>query len=118
MISDRSVYPGEIAASGSPLVSIVDISQLVARTNVPVKEATAISVGRPARITGPDGDLAGKVTVVSPAVNPNTTTVEVWVQVPNPGRKAEAGRNRPRLHHRRDHPEHHRCSRRGSSQFR
>lgn len=91
VISDRSVYPGEIAASGSPLVSIVDISQVVARTNVPVKEATAIRVGRPARITGPDGDLAGKVTVVSPAVNPNTTTVEVWVQVPNPGEKLKPG---------------------------
>jgi multidrug efflux pump subunit AcrA (membrane-fusion protein) len=91
VISDRSIYPGEIAASGAPLVSIVDISQLVARTNVPVKEATAISVGRPARIAGPDGDLAGKVTVVSPAVNPNTTTVEVWVQVPNPGEKLKPG---------------------------
>ena len=91
VISDRSIYPGEIAASGSPLVSIVDISQLVARTNVPVKDATAISVGRPARIAGPDGDLAGKVTVVSPAVDPNTTTVEVWVQVPNPGEKLKPG---------------------------
>ena len=91
VISDRSIYPGEIAASGSPLVSIVDISQLVARTNVPVKDATAISVGRPARITGPDGDLAGKVTVVSPAVDPNTTTIEVWVQVPNPGEKLKPG---------------------------
>jgi HlyD family secretion protein len=91
VISDRSIYPGEIAASGSPLVSIVDISQLVARTNVPVKDATAIRIGRPARITGPDGDLAGKVTVVSPAVDPNTTTLEVWVQVPNPGEKLKPG---------------------------
>jgi RND family efflux transporter MFP subunit len=91
VISDRSIYPGEIAASGSPLVSIVDISQLVARTNVPVKDATAIRVGRPARITGPDGDLGGKVTVVSPAVDPNTTTLEVWVQVPNPGEKLKPG---------------------------
>ncbi len=91
VISDRSIYPGEIAASGSPLVSIVDISQVVARTNVPVKEATAIAVGRPARITGPDGDLAGKVTVVSPSVDPNTTTVEVWVQIPNPGEKLKPG---------------------------
>ncbi len=91
VIADRSIYPGEIAASGAPLVSIVDISQLVARTNVPVKEATAITVGRPARITGPEGDLAGKVTVVSPSVDPNTTTVEVWVQIPNPGEKLKPG---------------------------
>ena len=91
VIADRSIYPGEIAASGTPLVSIVDISQVVARTNVPVKEATAIAVGRPARITGPDGDLAGKVTVVSPSVDTNTTTVEVWVQIPNPGEKLKPG---------------------------
>lgn len=91
VIADRSIYPGEIAASGTPLVTIVDISQVVARTNVPVKEAAAIGVGRPARITGPEGDLAGKVTVVSPAVNPNTTTVEVWVQIPNPGEKLKPG---------------------------
>src|SRR6202030_3757172 len=60
-------------------------------TNVPVKDATAISVGRPARITGPDGVLAGKVTVVSPAVDPSTTTVEVWVQIANPGERLKPG---------------------------
>ena len=91
VVADRSVYPGEMPASGTPLVSIVDISQVVARANIPVKEASAIKVGRPATITGPDGDIAGKVMVVSPAVNPNTTTVEVWVQAPNPGEKLKPG---------------------------
>ena len=60
VVADRPVYPGEMPASGTPLVSIVDISQVVARANVPVKEAASIKVGRPARITGPDGDLAGQ----------------------------------------------------------
>jgi HlyD family secretion protein len=91
VIADRSVYPGEIAAAGTPLVSIVDISQVVARANVPVKEAAYITVGRPARITGPEGDLAGKVTVVSPSVDANSTTVEVWVQTANPGEKLKPG---------------------------
>jgi len=91
VVADRLVYPGEMPASGSPLVSIVDISQVVARANVPVKEATSIRVGRPARIAGPDGDLAGKVTVVSPSVDSSTTTVEVWVQVPNPGERLKPG---------------------------
>jgi len=91
VIADRSVYPGEIAASGTPLATIVDISQVVARANIPVKEAAVIKVGRPARVSGPEGDLAGKVTVVSPAVDPNTTTVEVWVQIPNPGEKLKPG---------------------------
>ncbi|HEY4359664.1 MAG TPA: efflux RND transporter periplasmic adaptor subunit [Bryobacteraceae bacterium] len=91
VVADRSVYPGEMAASGSALVSIVDISQVRAVANVPVKEAEYIKVGRPARIAGPEGDIAGKVTVVSPQVNPATTTVEVWVTAPNPGEKLKPG---------------------------
>jgi HlyD family secretion protein len=91
VVADRSVYAGEMPASGTPIISIVDISQVVARANIPVKDATMIRVGRPARITVPDGDLAGKVTVVSPSVDPNTTTVEVWVQVANPGEKLKPG---------------------------
>jgi multidrug efflux pump subunit AcrA (membrane-fusion protein) len=91
VVSDRPVYPGEMPASGTPLLSIVDISRVVARANVPVKDASVIQVGRPATITGPDGDIAGKVTVVSPAVDPNTTTVEVWVEAPNEGEKLKPG---------------------------
>jgi HlyD family secretion protein len=91
VVADRSVYPGEMPPSGAPILSIVDISQVVARANVPVKEAASISIGRPARISGPEGDLAGKVTVVSPSVDPSTTTVEVWVQVPNPGERLRPG---------------------------
>lgn len=91
VVSDRMVYPGEMAASGAPLVSIVDISQVVARANVPVKDASYIKVGRPARISGPEGDIPGTVTVVSPAVDPATTTVQVWVKADNPGEKLKPG---------------------------
>lgn len=91
IVADRPVYPGEMPASGTPLMTIVDISSVVARANVPVKDASIIGVGRPATITGPEGDVAGKVVVVSPAVDPNTTTVEVWVQAPNPGEKMKPG---------------------------
>jgi HlyD family secretion protein len=33
----------------------------------------------------------GKVTVVSPAVDPQSTTVEIWVQAPNPGERLRPG---------------------------
>ena len=91
VVSDRPVYPGEMPASGTPILSIVDISQIVARANIPVKDAAAIRIGRPAILAGPDGDIAGKVTVVSPAVDPQTTTVEVWVQAANPGERLKPG---------------------------
>ncbi len=91
VISDRPLYVGEMASAGSALFSVVDISQVVARANVPVHEASDITVGRPANIIGPGAQLNGKVTVVSPAVDPNTTTVEIWVQAPNPGEKLKPG---------------------------
>jgi multidrug efflux pump subunit AcrA (membrane-fusion protein) len=91
IVADRPVYPGEMPASGTPLISIIDISSVVARANVPVREAASVQVGRPATITGAGGDVLGKVTVVSPAVDPNTTTVEVWVEAPNPGEKLKPG---------------------------
>ena len=56
-----------------------------------MKEAPSIKVGRPARITGPDGDIPGKVTVVSPAVDPTTTTVRGLGAGPNPGEKLKPG---------------------------
>ncbi len=91
VVSDRPIYPGETATAGMPLMSIIDISQLRAIANVPVKEAQSIRVGRPARVAGPDGDIPGKVTVVSPATDPNATTVEVWVQIANPGERLKPG---------------------------
>ncbi len=91
VVSDRAVYPGDTAAQGMPIVSIIDISKVVARANVPVKDAAPVQVGRPATITGPEGVLSGKVVVVSPSVDPSTTTVEVWVQADNPGEKMKPG---------------------------
>lgn len=91
VISDRPLNVGELASTGSPLISIVDISRVVARANVPVRDATAIRLGRPARISAPGGEATGKVIVVSPAVDPNTTTVEVWVEAVNAGERLKPG---------------------------
>ena len=91
VVSDRPVNVGEMATSGSALLSIVDLSRVVARASIPVGEAAVLAVGRPATITGAGAELKGKVTVVSPAVDPNTTTVQVWVEAPNPGERLKLG---------------------------
>jgi RND family efflux transporter MFP subunit len=64
----------------------MDLSQVVARAHVAQLEAASLKVGDPATISIPGqlGQVKGKVTLVSPAVDPNSTTVEVWVQAPNP----------------------------------
>ena len=66
---------------------------MIARANVPVQEAAAITTGKSATISGPGGKLEGKVIVVSPTVDPSTTTVQVWVRARNPKERLKPGVN-------------------------
>lgn len=91
VVTDRPIYPGEMATAGSPLMTIMDVSSIIARANVAVDQAVYVKVGDAATITTPAGDAQGRVTVVSPAVDPNTTTVEIWVQAANPDEKMKPG---------------------------
>ena len=91
IVSDRPFNIGEIASAGSPLVSIVDISRVVARVNVPVEAATAVKVGKAAELSAAGVVLKGKVTVVSPAVDPSATTIQIWVEAVNPEETLKLG---------------------------
>jgi HlyD family secretion protein len=86
VVADRPLYPGEMAAAGTPLLTVMDISQVIARAHIPQPEAALLKVGDKATITAPgeDDPVEGKITVVSPALDPNSTTVEVWIQAKNP----------------------------------
>lgn len=92
VVTDRSLYPGEMAAAGTPLLTVMDTNSVVARAHIPQEQAALLKLGGKATITvpGEDDSIEGKVTVVSPALDPNSTTVEVWVQAKNP-----QGRLRP-----------------------
>jgi HlyD family secretion protein len=86
IVTDRPYYPGETPAAGSPVITVMDTSQIVARAHIAQLEAASLKVGDPATIAVPGqlGNVKGKVALVSPAVDANSTTVEVWVQAPNP----------------------------------
>lgn len=90
IVADRSIFQGEIAA-GTPMMTIVEISQVIAKANFSVTDVADVKVGMPATISFNGEDTPGKVTVVSPAVDPNTTTVQVWVQASNPGERLKPG---------------------------
>ncbi|MGD0497595.1 MAG: efflux RND transporter periplasmic adaptor subunit [Bryobacteraceae bacterium] len=92
-IADRPLYAGEMATPGTPLLTVMDTSRVVARVNVPLASAAPVQVGQPATITLTDTGEAvqGKVTVVSPATDPNSTTAQIWVQVENPGGRLKPG---------------------------
>jgi HlyD family secretion protein len=93
VVTDRPLYIGDMATAGSPLITVMDISQVIARVHVAQPQAALLRVGNAASISmaGISGEFPGKVTIVSPALDPNSTTVEVWVQAPNLGEKLKPG---------------------------
>jgi multidrug efflux pump subunit AcrA (membrane-fusion protein) len=93
VVADRPVYEGEMAAAGTPLLTVMDISKVVARVNIPQNRIAGIKAGQPAEVSPSDGGdmVEGKVTVVSPATDPASTTAQVWVECNNPGEKLKPG---------------------------
>jgi multidrug efflux pump subunit AcrA (membrane-fusion protein) len=95
VVTDRPVYPGEMANTGMPLVTVMDVSAVVARINMAQDQAKDVRAGDEATLTPSDGSepVPGKVTIVSPAADPNSTTVQVWVQADNPDERLRAGQS-------------------------
>jgi RND family efflux transporter MFP subunit len=92
VVTDRPTYPGETPAPGTPLLTVMDTSLVTARAHIPQSEAAALKTGDAATINAPgDVHVSGKVTVVSPALDPNSTTVEVWVEAANPDGRLRPG---------------------------
>ena len=93
VITDRPLYPGEMATAGSPLLTVMDVSSVIAKAHIPQSEASVLKVGDTGTMKAPgiEEPIEGKVTVVSPALDPNSTTVEVWLEAKNPKRALKPG---------------------------
>ena len=93
VVTDRPLYAGETPPSGGPVITVMDLSQVIARAHVSQEDARELKVGNAANILPADGSaqVPGKVTLISPALDPTSTTVEVWIQAPNPGQRLKPG---------------------------
>jgi RND family efflux transporter MFP subunit len=93
VITDRPLYPGEMATAGTPLLTVMDTSAVIAKAHIPQADAALLKVGDKGTITVPgvDDPIEGKVTVVSAALDPNSTTVEIWVEAKNPKSQLQPG---------------------------
>ena len=93
VVTDRPLFAGEIAAAGQPLLTVMEVSSLLAKTHLSQERAQRMHVGDEAEVSaaGVDEPYKGKVTLISPALDPGSTTVEVWVKVPNRGGELKAG---------------------------
>ncbi|HUK47378.1 MAG TPA: efflux RND transporter periplasmic adaptor subunit [Terriglobales bacterium] len=93
VVTDRPFFAGDTPPAGAPILTVMDLSKVVARAYLTAAQATQLRVGDPASLLAGNADtkIEGKVTVVSPALDPNSTTVQVWVEAPNPGGRLKPG---------------------------
>lgn len=93
VVTDRPLFVGDTAATGSPLLTIMDTSSLLAKVHLTQPQAQQLKLGGAAsvQVPGVADPITGKLTLISPALDPGSTTVEVWVQVSNPNGALKPG---------------------------
>jgi multidrug efflux pump subunit AcrA (membrane-fusion protein) len=93
VITDRPLFAGETAAAGSPLVTVMDTSALIAKLHVGQMQAQQLALGGAATLMVPgiEKPVPAKVALISPALDPGSTTVEVWLRAENPKGLLKAG---------------------------
>jgi len=86
VVTERPQYAGELATANQPILTVMDTSSLVVKAHVAQSDAAALKVGNSAQIQVPGASdpVAARISLVSPALDPGSTTVEVWVQSNKP----------------------------------
>jgi multidrug efflux pump subunit AcrA (membrane-fusion protein) len=86
VVTDRPLFEGDLANANQPILTVMDISKLIAKAHIAQSEAASLKVGNPAelRVPGLNDPVKGRVTLVSPALDPGSTTIEVWVEASKP----------------------------------
>jgi HlyD family secretion protein len=92
-VTERPNYAGEMAPAGSPLITVMDTSSVIAKAHISQLQAMELKVNDPAEIitAGTEQPIAGEVSLISPALDPNSTTVEIWVTAPNKDQQLRPG---------------------------
>lgn len=93
IVTDRSLFTGETAASGSALITVMDTSALLAKVHLSQTVAQRLKVGDAATVTiqGVTDPVPARVSLISPALDPGSTTVEVWLRIENHDGTFKAG---------------------------
>ncbi len=93
IISERSVSLGDSVEPNTELFHIVDLSTVIVVAQVYEEDVDKVKLQQPGRIAAlsyPTAQFSGKVTSMSPELDPNTRTLPVWLTVDNPGGKLRA----------------------------
>jgi len=93
VVTDRPLFAGETAAAGAPVITVMDTSCLLAKTHMAQSLAQRMKLGDEAQVEVPGvaEPVAAKVSLISPALDPGSTTVEVWLKIDNQAGKLKVG---------------------------
>jgi HlyD family secretion protein len=93
VVTDRPLFAGETAAAGTPVITVMDTSALLAKLHLAQTQAQQLSNGASASVVVPGvaDPLQAKVSLISPALDPGSTTVEVWLRIENSRATLKAG---------------------------
>jgi len=86
IVTDRPVFAGEAASTGMPLMTVMDISRVIAKAHVSPQEAAVLHQGLTANLIMPGSTskrISGTIIQISPAVDTGSTTLEVWIEAGN-----------------------------------
>lgn len=93
-VSLRHVKTGNMVRANAPTFEITNLDPLRAVLHVPERELAKLDVGQPATLhfdALPEQSFEGRVTLISPVVDPSTGTVRVTVEVRDRSRTIKPG---------------------------
>ena len=93
VVTDRPLYAGETPAAGAPLLTVMDTSSMIAKAHIAQSLAQQMKIGDDATLSVPGvaDPVPAKVMLISPALDPGSTTVEIWLKADNKKGALKAG---------------------------
>ena len=85
VVSARSVQPGQVVGAGAELLRLIRDGRLEWRAELAEADLMRVDVGTPVRVESPSGLVDGEVRRVSPALDVQSRTGTVYVDLPEPG---------------------------------
>lgn len=93
VVTDRSLYAGEMPAAGAPVITVMDTTSLLAKAHIAQSLAQQMKIGDAATLIVPGikDPVDAKVTLISPALDPGSTTLEIWLKADNKNSTLKVG---------------------------
>jgi multidrug resistance efflux pump len=87
-ITKRYVDPGTMVKDTTPILTLMDFTEMKMVVNVIEREFIYLQKGQPVKITVtafPDRVFTGRIEVITPALELQSRTAEIQISIPNPG---------------------------------